>query len=314
MMTSKTYQNFLLQGDMLSLLERLKAIPDWDQAAFDLVYMDPPFNVGGSFRARMESGQRRGRAGANDPVAYEDKWGGIDGFIDMLQPRIAMVREAMSAQSTLWLHLDQRTVHDAKVMCDKVFGRPAYRGEIIWVPGNGARGKGVPMTHQTILVYSKSTRPKVDYTWNEKDPALREPYADTSLAMHFTQSDADGRRYRERVINNKAYRYYADEGRNRGSVWTDLPAMLANTPLRKEGTGYPTQKPLALLERIVAAASNPGDLVLDPMCGSGTTLEAAAKHGRRFVGNDIGDLSFQIASKRLASWLPERQEQVAAPL
>jgi site-specific DNA-methyltransferase (adenine-specific) len=118
--------------------------------------------------------------------------------------------------------------------------------------------------------------------------------------MHFKHVDAEGRRYRERVINGKAYRYYADEGRRLGSVWTDIPGMVANTPLRREATGYPTQKPERLLERIVRASSLPGGVVADLMCGSGTTLVAAARLGRRFVGGDKSDVAFQVARERLA--------------
>jgi site-specific DNA-methyltransferase (adenine-specific) len=117
--------------------------------------------------------------------------------------------------------------------------------------------------------------------------------------MHFTHADRDGRRYRDRVINGKTYRYYADEGRAIGSVWTDCPAMAANTPLRSETTGYPTQKPLKLLDRIVRATSNEGSLVVDPFAGSGTALVAAAAAGRRFAGSDVGELAIATARARL---------------
>src|SRR5262249_41498026 len=110
---------------------------------------------------------------------------------------------------------------------------------------------------------------------------------------------ARGRAFRERAINGKTYRYYADEGRARGSVWTDVPAMKANTPLLRETTGYPTQKPLALLERVVRASSEEGGLVIDPFCGSGTTLVAAAKLGRRFAGCDVGELAIATTRRRL---------------
>ena len=283
-------QGFLLAGDALDLPTRLASIASWDGRPFDLVYLDPPFNVGSAFAVRRKTAR----------PAFDDAWGGLDAFLDMLAPRLAVLRDAMAEQATLWLHLDHRAVHDAKVRADRIFGRAAFRGEIVWMPGNGARGRGVPSTHQTILVYSRDASPRGAYTWNEKDPALREPYATTSLSMHFTSQSDDGRRFRERTIAGKTYRYYADEGRKRGSVWSDVPAMLANTPLRRETTGYPTQKPLALLERIVLAASRPGDLVVDPMCGSGTTLEAAARLERRFVGNDVGAEAIGIAKERLA--------------
>jgi site-specific DNA-methyltransferase (adenine-specific) len=136
--------------------------------------------------------------------------------------------------------------------------------------------------------------------WNDADPALRERFAETSLRMHFQNVDEKGRRFRERRINGKAYRYYADDGRRLGSVWTDCPAMRANTPLIAETTGYPTQKPEALLQRIVRAASSPESRVLDPMCGSGTTLVAAARLGRRWAGIDESPVAVRIATKRLA--------------
>jgi site-specific DNA-methyltransferase (adenine-specific) len=117
--------------------------------------------------------------------------------------------------------------------------------------------------------------------------------------MHFTRTTPDGRRFRERTINKRTYRYYADEGRAVGSVWTDCPAMVANTPLRDETTGYPTQKPVKLLDRIVRASSRAGALVVDPFCGSGTSLVAAARLGRSFVGADIGALAIKTAGRRL---------------
>jgi site-specific DNA-methyltransferase (adenine-specific) len=187
-------------------------------------------------------------------------------------------------------------VHDAKVLADRVFGRRGYRGEIAWAPGNGSRSRRGPgVTHQTILVYARGR----DLIWNAKDEALREPFADTSLRMHFRRKDEAGRPYRDRVIAGKTYRYYADEGRQIGSVWLDCPAMNANTPLTRETTGYPTQKPESLLTRIVRAASTPDSAVLDPMCGSGTTVAVAQKLGRVAIGIDQSPVACQIARRRI---------------
>lgn len=261
--------------------------------AFDLVYVDPPFNAGGTRGAREGRGERvRGRK------AYSDDWGGTGAFLAMLEPRLAAMRDAMTDRGSLFLHLDFRAVHDAKVLADRIFGRDRFRGEIIWVPGNGARRRNGPSaTHQTILVYARGS----EMIWNAEDPVLREPFAETSLRMHFGNVDASGRRFRERVIGGKRYRYYADAGRRLGSVWTDCPAMNANTPLSDETTGYPTQKPLRLLDRIVRAASHAGSRVLDPMCGSGTTLVAAFRAGRRAVGIDESPLARRIAKRRLSA-------------
>ncbi len=259
---------------------------------FDLAYADPPFNAGGKRAARVGTGER-----ARGQHAYDDAWSSIESFIAMLEPRLAAVRDALSERGTLWLHLDHRTVHDAKVAADRVFGRAAFLGEVIWVPGNGGKKRSGPsVTHQTILIYARGKHP----IWNGDDPALRESFAKTSLSMHFQNVDQDGRRYRERHVAGKTYRYYADQGRRLGSVWSDCPAMRANTPLIAEATGYPTQKPLALLERIVKASSLPMSRVLDPMCGSGTTLVAAKQLGRHYLGIDQSELAIQIASKRLA--------------
>ncbi len=273
-------------GDCLALLPDLAA-----DGAFDLVYVDPPFD------ARVHHGVRDGRGErARGERAYKDSWGGIDAFLAMLEPRLAAVRDVMSERGSLFLHLDHRTVHEAKVLADRVFGRAAFQGEIVWIPGNGARRRGGPsVTHQTIVIYARGA----EMIWNDDDPALREPYAETSRRMHFSNRDANGRHYRERTIAGKTYRYYADAGRRRGSVWADCPAMRANTPLLGEATGYPTQKPETLLERIIRAASLPESRVLDPMCGSGTTLAVAERLGRRWAGVDVSEVAVRIASKRL---------------
>jgi site-specific DNA-methyltransferase (adenine-specific) len=281
---------FVLAGDCL---EKLGEARRRAGGAFDLVYVDPPFNAGGKRKARVGGRGER----VNGAAAYGDAWGGLDSFLTMLEPRVAAIRDVMSESAALFLHLDFRAVHDAKVLVDRVFGRPAFRGEIIWTPGNGARGNGPSVTHQTILVYARGK----DLVWNARDPVLREPFAETSRRMHFRNADGDGRTYRDRTINGKTYRYYEDEGRRLGSVWLDCPAMNANTPLTREATGYPTQKPLTLLDRIVRAASLPGARVLDPMCGSGTTLVAALGAGRLAAGIDQSPLAVQIASERVAA-------------
>jgi site-specific DNA-methyltransferase (adenine-specific) len=282
----KARGSWLARGDCLTLIgEAARA------GRFDLVYVDPPFDTRVRHRARGDRGHR-----AHGETAYTDSWGGIDAFIAMLGPRLAAMRDAMSERGALYLHLDYRAVHEAKVLADGIFGRAAFRGEIVWVPGNGARGsRGPSVTHQTILIYARGK----DLIWNADDEALREPYAETSRRMHFARKDAQGRAFRERTLGGKTYRYYADSGRRRGSVWTDLPAMRANTPLLGEATGYPTQKPEALLERIVRASSLPDSRVLDPMCGSGTTLVVAKRLGRKVAGIDASAVAYGIAAKRL---------------
>lgn len=258
---------------------------------FDLIYVDPPYNAGGQRSARKDTGQR-----SSGTFAYKDAWGGLDAFLAMFEPRLVQMREALSDRGSLWIHLDHRAVHDVKVLSDRVFGRAHFAGEVIWVPGNGGRKRtALSVTHQTILIYKKGK----NFLYNIDSPALREPFAETSLKMHFTGEDEQGRRYRDRTVNGKTYRYYADVGRRLGSVWTDCPAMKANTPLNKEATGYPTQKPEALLSRIILCATDETSAVLDPMCGSGTTLSAAKKLGRAYAGCDLGEVAISTTRARL---------------
>jgi site-specific DNA-methyltransferase (adenine-specific) len=292
----------VVEADCLDQLPRVAA----SGQTFDLIYVDPPFNAGGKRRARLASGVERARG----TLAYDDQFGSIDRFIDMLEPRLAAMRDCLSERGSLWLHLSHHTVHEAKAAADRVFGRAGFQGEVIWIPGNGGRRKSGPsVTHQTILIYARGPA----MIWNAEDSALREPYADTSLRMHFREVDADGRRYRERVIAGKAYRYYADAGRRLGSVWADCPAMNANTPLTAETTGYPTQKPEALLERIIRAASLADSAILDPMCGSGTTVAVAVRLGRRALGIDQSPVACQIARARLNATLARRAAIRAQP-
>ena len=278
---------FLYHGDCLVGIEHAQQA----RGPFDLIYVDPPYNAGGARSARGEKGDRQ-----QGVLAYKDAWGGLDKFLEMFEPRLAKMRSALSDQGSLWIHLDHRAVHDVKVLADRVFGRGHFQGEIIWVPGNGGRKrKALSVTHQTILVYTKTNA----FIYNIDSPALREPYAETSSRMHFRNRDETGRRYRDRTINGKTYRYYADQGRRIGSVWSDCPAMTANTPLTRETTGYPTQKPESLLERIILASSLESSAILDPMCGSGTTLAVAHRLGRRCAGIDASPVAISTVQKRL---------------
>lgn len=285
--------NLLFHGDAASVCQ---ALPPSER--MDLVYLDPPYAVGTVMAMRETRGQARGRRhAASGRDAYVDG-ADVDALVGMLEPVFAAVRERLSDNGSFYLHMDWRAVHEAKVACDRVFGRKAFVGEVIWTPGNGSRGaRTFSMTHQTLLIYAKSDRKAARFRVDH--PLLREPFAATSAKMHFHNVDDDGRHYRERVVNGKAYRYYADEGRRIGSVWTDIPAMVANTPLRKEATGYPTQKPELLLERIVRAATDEGDTVADFMCGSGTTLAVASRLGRRFIGGDASPVAIEVTRKRL---------------
>ncbi len=288
-----------MPANRLARCDAIDASEHVERASVDLAYLDPPFAVGVAFGARLGSERGVPSSRANGPVAYDDRWPSLAAYLEWLEARLRVIHTLLSPRGTMWLHLDHRAVHHAAVLCDRIFAPPGQRlGEVIWVPGNGQKArKGPGATHQTLMIYAKTS----DFVWNGEDPVLREPFAKTSLAMHFKRKDAKGRLFRDRTVNGKTYRYFADEGRALGSVWSDCPSMVANTPLRKETTGYPTQKPEKLLERIVRASSGRGSLVLDPFSGSGTTLVVAAKLGRAFVGLDVGARAIATAQSRLSA-------------
>src|SRR5512140_1436955 len=161
------------------------------QGSAELAYLDPPFAVGVRFAARTKRGESR----ATGVVAYDDTWPSLDAYLEWLEARIRVIYTLLSPEGTMWLHLDHRAVHEAKAICDGVFGRARFFGEIVWVPGNGSKSRRGPgVTHQTLLLYARGDEP----VWNAKDAALREPYAATSRSMHFKNKDETGRNYRER--------------------------------------------------------------------------------------------------------------------
>jgi site-specific DNA-methyltransferase (adenine-specific) len=290
----------LFHGDNLAVARRLVD----EGVALDLLYVDPPFGVGVAHGARTRSGEARAE---RTSVAYDDAWSGIDSFLEALTPRLVLFRELLSRRGTLYVHLDHRAVHETKVACDRIFGRGAFRGEIVWAPGNGARMRNRwGATHQTILVYTKDDREKptnAAWIFHGDDPALREPYAEMSSSQHFKASEDGGPRVRARTVQlktgPKTYYYDHANGRRLGTVWTDVPSMAANTPLSRETTGYPHQKPEKLLERVIRASSDEGSLVGDLFCGSGTTLAVAARLGRSAIGCDASELSIETTTKRL---------------
>ena len=214
----------------------------------------------------------------------------------MVLRRAFLLRDLLADAGLLFVHLDDNIGHEAKVVLDEVFGPERFRGEIVWQLGTGAKSrKFFSIQHNIILVYSGGET----WTFNHETNIAREPFAEGSLATHFRHIDENGRRYRVRTVNGKDYRYYADEGRLIGSVWTDISSMTANSPILDEGTGYPTQKPEKLLERIIAVCSNKNDLVLDCFCGSGTTAVVAEKLGRRWIACDLSRFAIHTTRKRL---------------
>jgi DNA modification methylase len=290
------WRNKLIWGEnsavMGSLLEQFSG-------KIDLIYIDPPFDVGADFSIDVElGGEEVGKQPSTmEMIAYRDTWGkGDNSFISMISSRLRIMRDLLSPTGSIYVHVDYRTTSYIKILLDEIFGQSNFRGWLVWQIGTGAKGrKQWSNQHNDILCYSVGE----EFKFNFDDPELREPFAELSSTMHFNKVDKGGRRYRERIVNGKSYIYYADEGKLVGSVWTDISSMAANSPILNESVGYPTQKPEKLLSRIIKASSSPGDLVADFFCGSGTTLAVAEKLGRRWIGADMGRYSVHTTRKRL---------------
>ncbi len=260
-----------------------------------LIYIDPPFNTGRrQHRQRMRTvrdpeGDRTGFGGhryRTELITEDHKTRGTgyaDSFDDLaqfLQPRMVEARRILSATGSLFFHIDYREVHYCKVMLDGIFGRDCFQNEIIWAYDYGARAKKRwPAKHDNILWYTKDPE---RYTFNLEE-CDRIPYMAPGL-----------------VGEAKAAR---------GKTPTDVWWHTIVSPTGREKTGYATQKPLGILERIIKVHSNPGDLVMDFFAGSGTTGEAAVKHGRTFILVDQSAEAVQIMEKRLAS----ATQQISAP-
>jgi site-specific DNA-methyltransferase (adenine-specific) len=270
--------------------EVLPALPD---AAFRLIYLDPPFNTG---RAQVRRSMRTVRADAGSRVGfhglrYENVRGTVtsydDAFADywaFLEPRLEQAWRLLTDDGTLYLHLDYREVHYAKVLLDALFGRDCFLNEIIWAYDYGARTKRRwPPKHDTILVYVKDP----DRYWFDAAEVDREPYLAPGL-----------------VTPEKAAR---------GKLPTDVWWHTIVSPTGKEKTGYPTQKPEGILRRIVQASSREGDWVLDFFAGSGTTGAVAGALGRRFLLVDESPEAIAVIRKRLADLPVEFEFSEAAP-
>ncbi|MCL4506152.1 MAG: site-specific DNA-methyltransferase [Chloroflexi bacterium] len=278
--------NQLVCGDCL---DELRKIPE---GACDLIYLDPPFNT--NLKRTAPPPGRKRMEGSNQPqqhAAYADSFGLPAAYIDYMRPRVEQMRRVLAVDGSLFFHCDWRMSHHVRLMLDEVFGLAGggdtpgvFVNEIIWHYGLGAaRASRHLMTkHDVIFWYANSRH----YTFN----LIREAPTAAMLAK-YCHTDAQGKRY----MNSYGRRYVLKGGKPLDDVWD-----IANiSPTASERVGYPTQKPLALLLRIVQLASNPGDLVLDPFCGSGTTLLAAQQCGRRWIGVDANPQAIEIAGKRL---------------
>lgn len=236
-----------------------------------LVYIDPPFAVGADFSAET---------GGVSALAYRDTWeGGIGAFLSMMFERLLLIRELLAKDGSIYVHCDHRTEPYMRLLLEEVFGRERFLGSIIWHYTGGGRAKRwFSRKHDTIFHFARSN------TWIFNADAVRVPYKPTSGYAKGGIVSAAGKRYMPHP-----------DGTPVDDVW-DIPMI---NPLAAERTGYPTQKPEALLERILLASSRPGDLVADFFCGSGTMAVVAGRLGRRFLCADSSGLAVGVAIRRL---------------
>jgi DNA modification methylase len=267
----------LIHGDNLGVMRAL--LPELE-GRVDLIYADPPFNTGRAYPVRLGRGEdsRRPDTWKRAP-AFRDRWLGQDAYLDMLGPRLRLMHRLLSAKGTLYLHLDWRSSARARILLDEIFGPDRILNEIVWLyHGPSPIRSAFKRKHDTILVYTKSDQ----YAFNAD--AVRVPY-DAATIKAFASSSRAGFGKRPRLVRGKV-----------PEDWWYFPVVAR---LHKERTGFPTQKPFALLDRIVRASSQRGDLVADFFCGSGTTAAAAAAAGRRWLACDDSPAAIATTYRRL---------------
>lgn len=250
-----------------------------------LIYLDPPFATGTTFAVGIPVGERQAARPSLRLPAYRDIWpGGLPGYLTFMHGLLSRLRDVLAEDGWLCLHCDHRASAHLRLILDELFGPAAFRNEIVWSYGlgNGTSRRGFPRKHDTLLLYAKSEAAIFTPVRGAVSPAM---------ASKYRHVRADGTRF----MRSYGREYDLRGGRPVGSVW-DIPSV---APTSGERTGYPTQKPVALLERLIAATTAPGDLVLDPCCGSGTTLVAASGLGRVSVGIDTSPLAVAASRQQL---------------
>ena len=294
--------NVFYHGDCLFVMRH-----DIPKKSVDLIYLDPPF-----FTGKVQRGKTNWDPGAMQ-ISYEDSksfWGSSEkqkamrdkapewlknigvkqpqfaSYIFYIMERLYECEKILKDTGSIYLHCDYRASHYLKMVMDEVFGYGNFRNEIVWYyKGGWKSNRWFARKHDVILFYTKSSK----YTFNMDD--VLERFPDDVIKDHKRYPLKDKKGFYG-IHHGK--KYYMKETKRPDDVW-DIPFIV---PTSKERTGYPTQKPEALLERIINASSNKGDIVLDPFCGCGTTVIKAHKLNRRWIGIDINEVSFDIISKR----------------
>lgn len=288
--------NRLIQGDNLFAMQALLAgdsatgLPSM-RGKIDLIYIDPPFDSKADYRTKitLPNGDIEQKPTVLEQFAYSDTWSdGTISYLKMLYPRLVLMKELLSDQGSIYIHLDWHAGHYVKVLLDNIFGKNCFRNEIIWkYTGGLAPSKDFPRKHDVIYRYTKT--PGLNTIFNP----LFTPYSEGAI-KRFDHKDERGR-YKITYKDGKSYKTYMQEGKRLEDTW-DIPIVMKTS---MEYLDYATQKPEALLERIIKASSNENSIVADFFGGSGTTAAVAEKLGRRWITSDLGKPACMIMRKRL---------------
>jgi DNA modification methylase len=273
----------LILGDNLRIMASL--LPDYEDH-LDLIYADPPFFTNKKYAARVGRGEDSRRPQDWQLAeGYGDHWESLDAYLDFLYPRLALMYRLLAPNGTLYLHLDWHADAYARLLLDELFGREHLLNEIIWTyHGPSPIRRAFNRKHDVILVYTKGKQ----YIFNSD--TIREPYHPNTVKT-FASSRRAG--------------FGKVPDLERGKIPEDWWYFPVVARMHNERTGYPTQKPEALLERILLVSSNPGSLVADFFCGSGTFPLVAARYGRRFLAGDISWRAVHTTRERLIDVLKE---------
>jgi DNA modification methylase len=264
--TDAMFKNKLICGD------NLEELAEMDKESVDLIYIDPPFFSNRNYEIIWGD--------EAEVRSFDDRWeGGINVYVDWMKQRVMELHRVLKPSGSFYLHCDWHAGHYLKVMCDEVFGYNNFQNEIVWeYQTGGATSIRFSRKHDNIFFFTKSDK------WHFYPDEIQERRTEKSLA---------------RAQNPKGARISAtDEFKNP----TDVFHIQALNPMAKERLNYPTQKPEALLERVIKASSNKGDIVLDAFCGSGTALAVAEKLGRHWIGIDISPSAIALIKNRFKTF------------
>ena len=290
--------NKIIYGDNLLAMQALIAGDETTpsmRGKFDLIYIDPPFDSKADYRTKIQlpGEDIEQRPNVIEQFAYKDTWkNGTASYLEMMVPRFILMRELLSETGSIYVHIDWHVGHYVKIIMDEIFGKNNFRNELIWKYTGSLQPKNdFARKHDVIFRYSKSN--------NVKYNPVYIPYSEGAIAR-FDHEDEKGR-YKITKRNGKEYKTYMKEGKPIEDVWieddiVDIPIIMKNS---KENVNYGTQKPESLLERIIKASTDEGDIVGDFFMGSGTTGAVAEKLGRKWIMSDLGKPATLITRKRL---------------